>query len=292
MLNQDIVVLDGGMGQELLANAQVEPTKLWSAQLTLDQPELVQQVHTNFLSAGAKVITLNTYTATLTRFARDADINLLPTVYENALHAALNAKASYPQARLAGCLPPLEASYVSPNVPVLDKCLEEYRQLVQWQAPVDLFLIETMTHLVEAKAALLAAKESGKPVWIAFSVSDQKDGMLRQGSSLDEALTLATDLHADAVLLNCSNPETIDRNLQTLLKFKGLVGAYANGFVSVDSLQPGTTVANLEKRKNLGPQEYLTYVKRWRSSGLTILGGCCEIGPNHIQVISKWLNER
>ena len=287
---KQVIILDGGMGQELLSMAKTQPTKLWSAQFMLDNPELVQQVHTHFLNAGAQVITLNTYTATPTRFARDGDINLLADVYAKALQAALGAKSAYPKTRIAGCLPPLEASYVSPHKPILEKCIEEYRQLVKWQAPVDLFLIETMTHLIEAEAALIAAQESGKPVWVAFSVSDKHHGELRQGSLLKDAIALATKYQASAVLLNCSNPEAIDTNLELLTSFNGQIGAYANGFVNVDALQPGGTVAKLQKRHNLGPEEYLTHVQRWITAGLTIIGGCCEIGPAHIQAVSHWVN--
>ena len=66
-----ITLLDGGMGQELLARSQREITTMWSADIMLHEPELVRDLHLDFINAGAQVITLNTYTATPQRLAKN-----------------------------------------------------------------------------------------------------------------------------------------------------------------------------------------------------------------------------
>lgn len=77
MNRSEVTVLDGGMGQELRRRSNRPASPLWSAQVMLDEPDLVVQAHRDFIDAGARVITLNTYSATPQRLARDADPGLL-----------------------------------------------------------------------------------------------------------------------------------------------------------------------------------------------------------------------
>lgn len=69
-------------------------------------------------------------------------------------------------------------------------------------------------------------------------------------------------------------------------------GAYANGFTSIDSLQPGGTVSSLEARNDLGPTAYADFVMDWVEQGATIVGGCCEVSPAHIACIRDRLAGR
>ena len=68
----NVVLLDGGMGQELIRRSSNPPSPLWSAKVLMDEPEIVEAVHRDYVASGAKVLTLNTYSATPERLARDA----------------------------------------------------------------------------------------------------------------------------------------------------------------------------------------------------------------------------
>src|ERR671925_530148 len=70
---RDIVLTDGGMGQELLRRSGATATPLWSTQVLIDRPELVREVHADFIRAGARVITINTYSATPERLETHGD---------------------------------------------------------------------------------------------------------------------------------------------------------------------------------------------------------------------------
>ena len=76
-MTRNIVLLDGGMGQELLSRSDVKPTPLWSAQFLLDKPDIVEGVHRDFIEAGAKVLTLSSYSVTPERLQRDGNIACL-----------------------------------------------------------------------------------------------------------------------------------------------------------------------------------------------------------------------
>ena len=289
-----MIILDGGMGQELLARSEREVTTMWSADIMLHEPNLVADLHYDFIQAGAQIITLNTYTATPQRLQLNNASDKLETLHALAGKAALDAinRAELkPKVKIAGCLPPLVASYHPDRSPEYSESLETYRQLVTLQAPYsDLYICETMSSINEAKAACTAAKESGKPVWLAFSVCDDNPTQLRGGDALVDAIAELVPEYTDTVLLNCSRPEAIEQALPYLNGKVEQIGVYANGFTSITSLYPGTTVKSLTTRHDLEPQEYAQHALLWAQQGATIIGGCCEIGPAHIKVLSEALS--
>jgi S-methylmethionine-dependent homocysteine/selenocysteine methylase len=142
-----------------------------------------------------------------------------------------------------------------------------------------------MSSITEARAACTAAAESGKPVWVALTVSDEYPQQLRSGESLKDALLVLDSFDTQATLLNCSQPEAISACWPLLNTKQRKIGAYANGFISVDSLYPGDTVEELEMRQDMSPQQYAKHAMDWVRNGASIIGGCCEIGPEHIKAL-------
>lgn len=291
---QKITLLDGGMGQELLRRSDRAVTPMWSADIMLNEPLLVRDLHRDFIDSGARVITLNTYTATPQRLKRENEFDKLALLHHQAMQAARDAidLAQCDQVvAIAGCLPPLVASYRPEVALSFSDSLASYRELVALQSPAsDLFICETMSSITEAKAACTAALESGKPVWMALTVSDQHPKQLRSGESLAEALLALDAFDTQATLLNCSQPEAISESWSVLHNNRRKIGAYGNGFVSVDTLYPGDTVAELEMRQDLGPQQYAAHAMAWVRQGASIIGGCCEIGPAHIRALHQKLH--
>lgn len=287
-----ITLLDGGMGQELLRRSSRKVTPMWSADIMLHEPTIVRDLHHDFIDSGARVITLNTYTATPQRLDRENELSQLNNLHQAAMDAAKAAieLAERDDVRIAGCLPPLVASYKPGIFLSFEDSLATYRHLVALQSPVsDLFLCETMASIDEARAACMAGVESGKPVWVALTVSDDHSMQLRSGEPLIDALHALESLGADAILLNCSNPEAINACWPQLSRIEQKIGAYANGFISVAPLQPGGTVEQLEARQDLTPQQYAECAMVWARNGASIIGGCCEIGPNHIRALYERL---
>ena len=283
-----ITLLDGGMGQELLRRSAREVSPLWSADIMLNEPQLVRDLHSDFIAAGARVITLNTYTATPPRLKREHQLNELQKLHDLANQAALTAVAQsgHSNVRIAACLPPLVASYHPEMSLSYAESLSYYRQLAELQNPAsDLFICETMSSILEASAASAAALETGKPVWIALSVCDDNQQLLRSGETLKSAIEELDTLGVEAIVLNCSQPEAITHSWPVLKKSAKQIGAYANGFTSIEELYPGDTVEVLNARKDLGPQEYAKHAMKWVQNGASIIGGCCEIGPLHIKAL-------
>ncbi len=304
-MNNEITILDGGMGQELLKRSAKEVTPLWSTQVMMDEPDIVRDLHADFIRAGARVITLNAYTMTPERLARDGQIEDFEALQLAAVSAATSARINVgiPGVKIAGCLPPLVASYHAEVAPEYEAMLESYAKIVAIQAPhVDVFLCETMSSINEAKAALVSAKKSGLPVWVSLTVNDSEAGLdqerqqssashqgkiLRSGEPLADAIAMLDELGADAKLINCSKPEAIVDAWPDMNAAEGVTGAYANGFTSIASLKPGGTVSSLESRSDLGPEAYAEFALQWAKDGATLIGGCCEVGPEHIAELAR-----
>ncbi len=281
-----IVLLDGGLGQEIHRQAGQPAHPLWSVKVMMDNPKLVKKVHADFIKAGATVITINSYTCTPTRLERHGYSDWFEDLQEKAFALASEARSdlgySADEVNIAGCLSPLVGSYVTDQRP-FSEIKQAYQQIVAVQAArVDLFLIETIAGIKEAKAATEAALESGKPVLLSFTLSDQEPGKLRSGETIAEAMDAVGPYDLEGLLFNCSYPETIAEGLQALRGLNIPYGGYANGFTSVEPLKPGGTVDALAARQDLNEKSYASHILKWVEDGATIVGGCCEVGPSYI----------
>lgn len=287
----EIVLLDGGMGQELVKRSSLPSDPLWSAKVLMDEPEIVEAVHRDYINAGAKVLTLNTYSATPERLAREASEDLFEPLQAKAADIA-RAAIGEQDITIGGCLPPLYGSYHPEKTPDFEECLETYRRIVAEQkGAVDVFICETLSSVKEVKAAVQAAAETGIPVWCAMSVMDRDGTRLRSQEPLLEGAMAAKQAGAAAVLINCSWPEAVTQGLSDLATTGLPYGGLANGFTSIDALKVGGTVDVLQARTDLGPDAYADHVLEWVDNGASIVGGCCEVGPAHIARLAKRLRE-
>lgn len=284
-----ITILDGGMGQELLARSKRAPTGLWSVQFLLDDPDLVRDVHRLYFEAGADIATTNTYSVLPDRLAHQGIEEKLDALSILACTLACEARDAHGSGNVAGSLGPIGFSYQPDKAPPAEQAAEAYAPLARRHAEyVDFHLLETMSSVDQARGGLMGASVTGKPVWLAVSVDDADGSKLRSGEPVTDILPLIAEFKAAAVLINCSAPEAVSRAVP-LLAGDIPVGAYANGFVSIAESfsEIGATVDQLEVRRDLDPDAYLEFSKTWVASGATIVGGCCEVGPDHIRAMAQ-----
>ena len=282
-----ITILDGGMGQELIARAG-KATSLWSVQALLDNPEMVRAVHDAYFAVGAQIATTNTYSVLPDRLVKHGLEDRLTLLQQLACQQAVDARDAHGSGWVAGSLGPLGFSYQPDKCPPADEAAEIYHNICNIQKSfVDYYLFETMSSVDQARGALMGSSGFEKPVWLSLSVDDKDGTKLRSGENLTDVLPLLEEYQPAAVLVNCSVPEAVTTAVP-LLTCKGIpVGAYANGFVSIaDTFNHiGATVDLLETRKDLGPVAYADFAQRWADAGATIIGGCCEVGPAHIALL-------
>ena len=287
-----ITLLDGGMGQELLARTGDEPTPLWATQVMIDHPDVVRDIHADYFAAGATVATINSYAIhhdRLIPFGRDA---MFEGLHHKALSQAAEARAAHGAGRIAGSLGPLVASYRPDLCPPVHEAAPKYAEIVALQAShVDLFICETMASVAQAEGALRGAAGAGKPVWLSLTVNDRDGSRLRSGEMLADIRRLVDQYRPEAVLVNCSLPEVMAAALAIVAGFGVPFGAYANGFTHIDEafLTDRPTVDALDARTDLTPERYAAFAMGWVAQGATIVGGCCEVGPAHIAELARQL---
>lgn len=292
------VILDGGMGRELQRAGAPFRQPEWSALALSEAPHAVEAVHAAYIASGANVITSNSYAVVPfhigeARFATEGQA-LAALAGELAQRAVL---ASGKSVRVAGSLPPLFGSY-RPDLFEADRVSELLTPLVNGLAPhVDLWLAETQSSIVEARAIHAGLPKDGKPFWLSFTLKDEDTDevpRLRSGEPVTEAAAVAAELSVATLLFNCSQPEVIGAAIDAArVTFERLgvtinIGAYANAFPP----QPKAATANdgLDPlRDDLDPPGYLHWALDWRQRGASHLGGCCGIGPEHIAVLAQKL---
>jgi S-methylmethionine-dependent homocysteine/selenocysteine methylase len=281
----DITLLDGGMGQELLARSGDDPTPLWATRVMLDHPGLVRDIHADYFAAGATIATTNTYAIHHDRLQRFGLDPMFHALHLRALAEAHEAGAAFPGTRIAGSLGPLQASYRPDLTEPVVEAAPKYAEIARLLGPhVDLILIETAASLEGAEGAVFGAQAAGKPVWLSVSVDDHDGTKLRSGEPVADIRLLLKHPIA-ALLANCSVPEAMADALAALKPLGKPFGAYANGFthISGNFLKDAPTVKELTHRHDLTPEKYADFALQWVAQGATIVGGCCEVGPAHIR---------
>ena len=289
-----ITLLDGGMGQELLARSGDAPTPLWATQVMIDHPGLVQAVHADYFAAGATMATTNTYALHHDRLAGTAAETRFAALHAQALAEARAARDAAGRGRLAGSIGPLGASYRADVGPEHDRATRLYAEVAAIIAPqVDVILGETIATLAQARALLEAALPTGRPVWLSVTVDDRDGTRLRSGEPVAGFAAIARD-GASAVLANCSAPEAMAAALEALSAADLPFGCYANGFqeITEDFLKDKPTVDALQARPDMVPGLYADFAEHWVRQGATIIGGCCETTPAHIAAIARRLTDK
>lgn len=286
-----ITLLDGGMGQELVHRSTAAPTPLWSTQIMMDDPALVQAVHTDFYEAGATVGTSNTYAIHHDRLAMGEPTSSFAELQDAARDLLVAASAGR-DVRRALAIGPLGASYRPDLLPAHDKAAALFAEVAARHADwCDLVICETVVSLAHARAVREGASVAGKPVWLAFSVDDNDGTRLRSGEPLSDILPVLAEGGVAAVLLNCSTPEAITTGLPVLAQSGLPYGAYANGFTAISDgfLEDAPTVDSLSARRDFSPEDYADHAMGWVEGGATIVGGCCEVSPAHIATLAARL---
>jgi len=291
-MSRRITLLDGSMGYEL-QHRGLGDRDIWSTRALLDGPEVVRQLHEDYIAVGAHVITTNSYAVTplhLDRIdgLRAQAVELLDLAGRLAVEA--RDRSGRPEVLIAASIPPIGESYRPDLVPSAEEMADWYGVMVEALRPhVDLWLSETMSSIAEADAALTATAAESAPTWVAWTLTDHRTAALRSGESLADAVREASRHRPEALLLNCSQPRTITAAMPVLAGAARSVpfGGFANGFPPVPEDYGQQTVFADYDRPAVAT--YVEHVVSWVSHGATIVGGCCDIGPDHMAAVASSL---
>ncbi len=295
-----VTLLDGGMGTELRARGASVPShtdSIWSAKALLDDPDIVVDVHTAYIEAGADVLTINNYAVTPPLLARAGWGHRVEELTGLAVDLAEKAcSRSGRRPRIAGSFPPLETSYRSDLVEGRDEVIDGYRRIASVLAGrVDIIICETLASSQEALWACQAAAETGCEFWVSWTLQGDRMNTLPSGESLANAYLALGELKPSAYLVNCCGANFVTAAITELRRITSArVGGYANAeHVVPGDLRDGVDLDPEETQQKqstqLDAEAYCSEVKKWLQAEASIVGGCCQTGPEHIHRIKEML---
>ena len=290
-------VLDGGMGQELLARGVEASGTLWSANALLQEKyhQLLLDTHLDFINSGAEIIVTTTFTTRRMRLRDNGVEDKFEYLNTKAGEIAKKAKDLNPHVLVAGGLPPQYLTYE-----VDTRSDEEIKENFYDQAKlldpfIDFFYFDVLSSVREFSLAIKAIESFKKPYLIGAHISEGVK--LPSGENISEIMTTIDHKKLLGVMLSCVSPENYEKNLDEIKSLGVPFGFKLNGFVTTKPAAGYTNTFNKSKtgnpneflghREDLIPEKMALFVKKFKEAGATILGGCCETRPAHIKEMAR-----
>lgn len=287
-------VLDGGMGQELLARGMKPNGTLWSANAILDENyhQLLSDTHRDFIKAGAEVIVTTTFTTRRKRLRDNNVEDKFEYLNKKAGQIAFDVKKEFPNILVAGGIPPQNLTYEADERSE-EEIIKNFNEQAKLLNPyVDFFYFDVWSSIKEFKCGIQAIKEFNKPYLIGIHISEGTN--LPSGENISDIKNII-DEQLLGIMLSCVSPENYEANLEELKSLNVPFGFKINGFIttkpkngytSTFSKSNGNPNEFLGQRKDLTPKKIGEIVKKFKDNGATILGGCCETRPAHINAMA------
>ena len=313
----DVILMDGGTGSELHrrgvniskgATVEKRPTApakyasiqvpgvnyksvtgvgVWSAPANLEAPDVVRQVHEDYLNVGAEILITNTFYTTRAKLAEIGQQDRWEEYARRAVALAREARDKVnPEAYLAGGFAP----------PFQGNLREELQNAarVLADAGVDCLLPEYFggdtiheSPIADCVTAVDACAGTGLPVFLGVC-NVKNDGNMLYGESLADLARALQGHEVDGIFLMCSLPPAVSASLPKLrAAYDGPIGAYAElGYEENPSFgsSPKEQFFVIQGQEYT-PQRYAGFAREWKQMGAQVIGGCCGTGPEHIRAV-------
>lgn len=284
----ELIIMDGGTGTELEKRGVPMEEKGWSASSTITQPEILRQIHEEYIRAGADIIITNTFSTS--RHVLDS-CNLadkFELINATAARIAVEARdnAADRPIYIAGSISTTTFGEEQPTPAVALTNFNDQANILADNG-VDFFVLEMMRDIEYTNIAHQAAKQTGLPVWTGYSTNVDAEGKVQltytQGTiSFADALQTLSAKETPLVSVMHTLTEDIQPSLLVLKeKWSGPIGVYAH---SGEFIMPNWQFIDI-----ISPEAYASEAQKWVAQGVKVIGGCCGIGPKHIQVLREIL---
>ena len=278
-LGNEIILFDGGTGTYLYEKG-VFINRCFD-ELNLTNPELVTEIHRDYVNAGADIIETNTYGANIFKLTPHG---LDGKVYEINLRGAQLAKSVAKESILvAGAVGPLGVQIEPLGKLSFDETKDIFKEQIKGllDGGVDLIILETFALVKEMIQAIRAVRELNADIPIVAQVTINESGTLLSGAPLERFIEKLQDYPVDVIGLNCSvGPKAM---LDALEKLSSLTDIPI-------SVQPNAGLPQNISGRNIymtSPEYMAEYAKRFIQTGASIVGGCCGTNPTHIRAMRK-----
>ncbi len=290
----DVVCLDGGLATELECRGYQFNTKLWSAELLLNNPTAIYDSHMNFLKAGARILTSASYQATLQGLSDyGIDTDSSHALVTKSVQITAQARDDYQSKSGSGMA--LVAASIGPygayladgseyhgNYGLSKQSLIDFHQekvCLLDKSRADMLAFETVPDYHEALALAQIITTILTPCWISFSCRDERH--LRDGTPIENVARLfAQNPSVLAIGVNCTPPDHITPLIRKIR--------------SAAPCKPVIVYPNSGEDYHLGTWSGKHSLNRWQQdccdwihAGARIIGGCCRVGPHQITQLAR-----
>ena len=297
---KQVRILDGGMGQELHAKGLISMGTLWSASANLETKfhNLVVDLHLSYINSGADVIITNTFSARRIRLIQNKVNEHFNYINEQACLLAIKAKdLSKKNVLIAGSLPSQSDTYVEDQRKSNEIEKDFLDQATIINPYVDFFYLDVLSSGKELDIASNVAAKLKKP--ILAGVHLKKNCLLPSGESITEVVKKYKNENWLGLIGACVSPEIVENSIEELREINLPFGFKANlweieepgpqrtfNTAKYDEIGTNPNIA-FGKRDKYDPKLFYEFSEKIKEKGATILGGCCETRPSHIEAIAK-----
>jgi homocysteine S-methyltransferase len=292
--NGGVVILDGGTGTELERRGVPMNPEAWCGPATLKHIDVLEDIHRDYIAAGADIITANTYASSRLMLSQAGLADQFEDINRTAVAAAHRARAASGQegvmvsGSLSHMLPMVSGEAKSdlaqaPSVAEMTDAFGELAELLRAEG-CELILLEMMYHPDRMEPAFKAAMDTGLPVWAGLSARRGEDGQVFSFTSeveipFEETIRLLADFDVAAAGVMHTPSDVIGDAIALLRNdFDGPLTAYPDsGYFKMPHWQFEDVIS---------PDEFLTFATEWVADGVQVVGGCCGLSPEHIAAIA------
>lgn len=282
------VMIDGGTGSDVERRGVERVTHGWTGGAALSHPEVVQQVHADYIKTGANLIITNTF-ATHMGVLRDTGAEAdFEALNRRAVELAVAARdASGKSSVLVGAgISHWTFTGDDPTLDELERNATEQASIMA-AAGADVFILEMVIDIERMHCLLRAAHSTGLPVWVGFTVGTEDGELpdptimtLRGGELLADAVQALEGQDVDLVAIMHTDIALVDQCLEvTFSHWSAPVAVYAHDTKRADGAYVFDDV--------ISPEDYAAHAARWLDRGVHVIGGCCGTRPDHMTEIAN-----
>ena len=277
------------MGSELIKRGVDLPDHIWSAHANINFPNLVKNIHADYIKAGSKIIVANTFRTTPRAFKKTG-LSLKSATkqaYESLTQAIQLAKeASNDSITILGSIAPLEDCYKPELFPGKKIAENEFGLIIDWLIDnnVDGIILETMNNIDETETILNILSHHSVPTYVSHYLASSK--FLPFTNQINNIITLSKNYDIHALLFNCMPINRMNKIVNhTLNEFQGLWGLYPN--LGIGDPAPDGKIIN-----TISNEKFLKLIDKSINKGAQIIGACCGSSPKHIKLLKNIYNAK
>ncbi len=283
--NGECILIDGATGTEVERRGVPQLANAWNGGGALSHPEIVKQIHKDYIDLGAEIVISNTFATTKHALTDANQENNFEVLNRRGVELAVQAKEELKNDKVlvAGGISYWTWTGNKPSLEELKLSVTEQAQIMR-DAGADFIMLEMMIDIEQMITTIEAAQSSGLPLWIGLTCEPNisNEMCLRDGDKLENVINVIKSYNPDVINIMHTEVEFVDRCLDILQsQWKGLTGVYAH---SGKSENGEWTFNNV-----ISAQEYCEYSAKWKHQGVSFIGGCCGVHTEHIDLMNKKL---